>query len=390
MPETQRQKGLKMKTCVNCSADLPQGANFCPNCGKKQSPVPARHGRKRGNSAGSVYKGKNGSWTAEITVGYEQRGEKLYRKKRTKTGFKTKKEAAEYIPQLRVAPNPKAEKTAISFAKLYELWLPTHEASKSTIDCYKAAFGHFDELHHVKFSEIGIDDLQECVDECRNGKRTKQLMKVLATLMYKYAIPRGYTAEKLNFGEYIKVKGEDGAGRDAFTPAEVEKIRAAVFSATPVPYAEYVYCNIYTGYRTKEFVSARIEDYDKAQDAIQGGIKTEAGKTRLVTLSPKISGIVREIVGDRTTGPIFPASDGNFLTVAQYRKIFKSVLAQAGIDRAGLTPYCCRHTFATLLMRATEGTDKEKTHLMGHTSAAMTAHYQHPDLDDLRKITNAI
>ena len=40
------------------------------------------------------------------------------------------------------------------------------------------------------FMEIDVDDLQDCLNECPNGKRTRQNMKAPAGLMYRYAIPR--------------------------------------------------------------------------------------------------------------------------------------------------------------------------------------------------------
>lgn len=54
-----------------------------------------------------------------------------------------------------------------------------------------------------------------------------------------------------------------------------------------------------------------------------------------------------------------------------------------------LTPYCCRHTFATL-MKAVQAPDKDKLELMGHTSTEMLQHYQHVHYEDLRNITDRI
>lgn len=380
-----------MKKCVKCSVQLPDDAAFCHACGKKQGPGTSRSkSKRRGNGSGSVYRDKNGKWTAEVTIGYSEEDGKLHRKKRTRSGFSTKKEAMEFIPELRALPSRGRKKSDPTFKEIFDVMMANHDAGESTKTCYKAAFGHFAPLHFVQFNEIGIDDLQECIDECQNGKRTKQNMKVLASLMYKYAVPRGYTTEKINFGTYLKAKGEAGSAREAFTPVEVEQIRLAATAFPPVPYADYLYIHIYTGYRTQEFVSARVEDYDRLESTIRGGIKTEAGKNRVVTLSPKIADMVRRIAADRKSGPLFPDQNGGFFTPTRYRKVFNEVLKAVGITRTGLTPYSCRHTFATMLMRVADGSDKEKIQLMGHTSAVMTAHYQHPDLEDLRKITDAI
>ena len=52
-----------------CGAQLPEGANFCPRCGKKVQP-PERKTKSRGNGLGSVYKLPNGKWCAEKTLGW--------------------------------------------------------------------------------------------------------------------------------------------------------------------------------------------------------------------------------------------------------------------------------------------------------------------------------
>lgn len=69
--------------------------------------------------------------------------------------------------------------------------MPTHKAGKSTMDCYKAARKYFSSVEYLRIRDIEIDDLQECIDDCPKGKRTKENMKVLCGLMYKYAVPGG-------------------------------------------------------------------------------------------------------------------------------------------------------------------------------------------------------
>ena len=81
-------------------------------------------------------------------------------------------------------------------------------------------------------------------------------------------------------------------------------------------------------------------------------------------------------------------------------KAFYPALEAIGIDnplvevaggklRHKYTPHTCRHTFATLLKRV-EGADKDKQELIGHASAEMLRYYQDAQLDDLRRITDAI
>ena len=45
------------------------------------------------------------------------------------------------------------------------------------MDCYKAAMNHFRPVWDDNISEITVDDLQECMDDCPAGKRTMENMK---------------------------------------------------------------------------------------------------------------------------------------------------------------------------------------------------------------------
>lgn len=378
--------------CRKCKVEVPQGSKYCNMCGTKLVADKQRT-KARGNGTGSVYKYGNGKWRAVVTVGYyEDDAGKLHRQCRTKNGFKTKKEAVEYLPTLKQAPAPKPK--SATFAELYAKWLPTHRAGKSTIDCYKAAYRYFSPVHNANICEIDIDDLQECLDDCPKGRRTRENMKALCGLVYKYAIPRHFVT--LDLSKYLIVSGESGS-KNALPPDALPKLWAHVESVFGT---KYVICQCYLGFRPAEFVALKKENYLTAEKAFIGGAKTEAGTNRTVTVSPKIQSIVDELVGKADKqGNIILDSEGKALTADRYRDLFYSVLSQCGIDNPTTikdgkncytyTPHSCRHTFATLLKRV-EGADKDKLELIGHTSDEMLRYYQDVDFDDLRKITNQI
>lgn len=376
-----------MSECIKCAAPLPEGALYCPMCGRKQTASPSRRGKSRGNGTGSVYKDGD-KWVAEITKGYKEVNGKRKRVIVRKRGLRTKREALECLPALK--GQQKREKS-ITWNALYELWLPTHRAGKSTIDCYKAAEKYFSPVEFWKLADIEIDDLQECLDDCPHGKRTRQNMKALCGLMYKYAIPRGYA--ELNFAQYLVVTGEDGAARESFTAEHLEQMRSAYGA---VPYADYVYCMCYLGFRPSEFLALDVKDYDSANKTLTGGAKTEAGKNRVVTISPKIQPLIDRIVAGRKDGALFCDEEGNAFRYDRFRdSVFYNVLDEIGIEnpiengKHKYSPHSCRHTFATL-MKNVQASEKDKMELIGHASPEMLRYYQDVRLDDLRKITDKI
>ena len=88
--------------CRKCRVEIPDDCKFCPQCGAKVTL--SKHTKSRGNGTGSVYK-RGKVWVAAKTTGYYIDGDgKVKRVVRTKSGFKTKREAQEYLPLLTKEP----------------------------------------------------------------------------------------------------------------------------------------------------------------------------------------------------------------------------------------------------------------------------------------------
>lgn len=386
--------------CRKCGAGLPEKALFCHLCGTKQSTekqLRPQNSKRRGNGQGSVYRLPNKSYIAVKVLGYytDENGE-IHCKKISKSGFKTKREAIEYLPQLTRSGGRKAENP--NFLQVYDLFEEDYSRknrTKSTLDCYRAAKKHFAPLYYSAFKDIEIDDWQECLDECEKGKRTRQNMRTLCSLLYKYAIPRGLSGA-VNMSGFLFVGGEAQKERNEFLSSELDIVRANIGRVFA---ADYIYCNCYLGFRPSEFLNLRVEDYNRTEKCFVGGGKTEAGTNRTVTVSPKIQPYIDTIIGDRTSGHVFCDPDGKPYTLNKYREeAFYPALEAMGLpnpptgqngDRRKLTPHCCRHTFATM-MKNVQAPDKDKLELIGHTSIEMLAHYHHTNYDDLRRITDRL
>lgn len=376
--------------CKKCSAELPEAVNFCPNCGR--AVVKKQSKKQRGNGQGSVYQLANGKYKAVVVLGYST-DEKGKRHKKTRSQvFEKKKDAVNALPGLLADPR-KVEQKAVTFKELYDKWLPTHRAGKSTLDCYKAAVKYLEPVWFLRMPDISLDDLQECLDDCPKGKRTKENMRAVVGLIYKYGIPRKVIPDNLNLAPFLIVEGESAAHRSSFTDEQIKAIEKACES---VPHAEDILCMIYTGFRPSEFLALTAASYDKEHKTLTGGSKTQAGLNRIVTLSPHIESIVERRAA---SGGLLFAQDGWSLKDFT-EKAFYPALEQIGIDnpiveisggakRHKYTPHTCRHTFATL-MKKVPGSEKDKLELIGHASGEMLRYYQDVNLTDLRQITDKI
>lgn len=329
-----------------------------------------------------------------VTLGYytDDQG-KRHRRSRSKV-YETKRKAVAAVQELRAGP-AREEKQQLTFRDLYKRWLPTHRAGKQTLDCYRAAFKYFEPLWYERIADIDVDSLQECVDDCPRGKRTRENMRTVCGLVYKYGIPRKVIPDNLNLAPFLIVEGDPAQHRSSFTDVEILKIKKACGT---IPHADMIYCMIYSGFRPSEFLALTAADYDPARQTLTGGAKTDAGRDRVVTVSPKILPIIaaRAAAG----GPLFPDPSGRawklktFTETAFYPALERigidnPIVEAGGVKRHRITPHSCRHTFATLMKRV-DGADKDKLELIGHTSGEMLRYYQDVDLEDLRRITNAL
>ena len=392
--------------CANkkCAREIPDAAAFCPWCGRKQEKYPQKK-KSRGKGLGSVYKLPDGKWCAAKTVGWgvdplppgAPEGTVPHKRRQVvKRRFRTRKDAEAALPFLTAADRRPREGTAtqrkgtsVTLQELYDQWEPTHQRSQSTINCYRSGFRIFASLWGVRMADLDVDDLQACLDDCDLGRRTQENARAALGLVYKYGIPRNAVPNDRNLAQFLKIHEPGSAKRSGFSVEELEKVRKAAETGDPV--AVTVYCHCYLGFRPAALLLLTADSYSSEGRFFVGGIKTDAGRDRIVPVSPKIQPYIDALVDAAGDGPVFGRMD-----IGDYRRDFHDLMDRLGIpnpvDDAGrhrLTPHSCRHTFATLLKRA-QGSDTDKLALIGHTSTQQLRDYQDAPVADLRAIIDQL
>jgi len=356
--------------CIKCKATLPEGAIYCPLCGKKQTPE-KRKRRKRANGSGTIYKlpgNRSNPWAAQ--------------KNRVFIGsfptYAAAQKALEKITDVDVT-----DKYNLTFAQIYALWQPVHarEVSKSQMSCYSTAYNQSVALHDRKFRTLRKSDFESVIlamEESGKAKSTCEKVLQLFGQLSKWAIEEGIVNR--NHSQYVKTTAEQKGKKVPFTDEQIKAITSATARAKDV-----ALILIATGARTIEFFNVPLTDcYD---DYFIAGSKAKKGKPAIRRVIP-VSAVGKDAYRNmlrkaKANGGtrLVDGYDGNRNSVNFQKRDFKQLMEEIGCPN--MTPYNCRHTFSTRAVRAGV-TPQLLSRMMGHTDIKTAdQHYTHLDVGDI-------
>lgn len=358
--------------CIKCKATLPEGAIYCPLCGKKQVPD-KRKRRKRANGTGTIYKlpgNRTKPWAAKknnVLIG-------------TFPTYAAAQKALERITDVDVT-----DRYNLTFAQIYERWKPVHarEVTKAQMGCYASSFKNAVQLHDLKFRTLRKSDFQEVIlamEKAGKAKSTCEKVLQLFGQLSTWAMDEGIVNQ--NHSKHVTTAAQQKGKKVPFTDEQIKAIQNATGRAKAVALVL-----IATGARTVEFFNVPLVDcYD---DYFIAGSKAKKGQTamrRVIPVSEIGKAAYREMIDKaRASGGtrLIDGYDGNRNSVNFQKRDFKELMAEIGCPK--MTPYNCRHTFSTLCVRAGV-TPQMLSRMMGHTDIKTAdKHYTHLDAQDILK-----
>lgn len=366
---------------------------------------------KRNNGEGSVsYDSRRKKYRVKVTIGWEINevtGKKKQIVKTIGSNYKTKGEAAAALAEYLKNPYDLSNKD-ITFSELYEMWfddfIKDHESHRYRI---KSAYKYCASLYNKKFRELSILDMKKCISNgtalVTRGKykgtnkpaspQTKESMKYIFNHMFSYAVEariveRNYAKEFTLDKKVFQEKRVNHKEKMPLTEKEMEKLWKSIDF---VPFADMIVYACYSGWRPGELIKIKVADVDLEQDLVKGGIKTSAGKNRLVPIHPLVKPIVEKYYNEAiAVGSEYLFNDishkkGLGLSYDQYLSRFSNVVKLLGF-RVELTPHYTRHTFITKAKSTSVDMNENILKLIvGHEIGDLTEHvYTHRELDDLR------
>lgn len=379
--------------CIKCKKDIPEGAVWCPWCGKKQQTAKRKvHRRARGT--GSI---KRDDRYAHPYIAIAP-GTGAGTGRRYIGCFDTVREAQQALELY--CSERLSDLHNATVAEIYDLWSDKHfdDLSDSGVQGYRAAYKSIAQLHGCRMRELKTADFQRCIDAFPAASRSKlEKIRQLCSQLCKYAMQNDVIGK--NYAQFVKLPRAEKKEKAVFTEDDLK----VLWQHTDDKRVQIILVLIYTGFRIGELTALRPSDIHDGY--MVGGEKTEAGRDRIVPFPssvPEIEQFVRSWLAER------PDSSETVLGISDeyLRKyMFYPCLAELGLiappvkSKSGkdlyktprLTPHCARHTFASLCAEA--GMSPENLQkIIGHASYETTADiYIHKNIKvlirDMSKLT---
>lgn len=304
------------------------------------------------NGYGSVYKlsGKRRNpYIARKTTGWSVDNDTGTAKQQYITigYYPTKAEALKALANYNANPYDISTNT-ITFADVYAKWSEAHFNTivPSAQRTWISAFNHSAPLHNMRMKDIRPNHLEETIKNADVGQSTKQRMKSLYNMMYKYCLKydicdKDYAA----LCESVK-RGKPTIERVPYTPEEIQQL----WDNINFPFVDMVLIGIYSGWRPQELAILQVADVDLEARTFFGGLKTDAGRNRCVPIHPLIYDLVKCNYDKAIAcGSSYLFNDengqqGTYLTYDKYRGRFNKINKKLGQNHH---PHDTRHTFIT-------------------------------------------
>lgn len=210
--------------------------------------------------------------------------------------FETYAEAYEFLSDYNRRPDETIGRTK-TFADVYDAWMQEYTTTpvkgklpgESAIKGYRTAYViHTKPLHDVPMIDISAVRMQEVITACQYGYSVQMTIKKLFSQMSKYAVRAGWIQQDQS-GLVRATKGTD-IQRHPFTLDEVREI----WHMDPSPWRDFTLILLYTGMRAGELCDPDIDVSHLGEGYIIGGLKTEAGRARVIPIHSEIRGIAND------------------------------------------------------------------------------------------------
>lgn len=237
--------------------------------------------------------------------------------------------------------------------------------SESTKANINKGIGRLGPIYDRPFSLLRLEDLQAAVDEI-DAPTMQEAARMVLHGVYAYGLAHDLVEKDYSLN--IRIDHHVRKTGQPFTKNEVKRL----WKLRGDPEAEMLLIMIYSGFRISAYADMEV-NLDKRY--FKGGVKTDAGKDRIVPIHHAILPLVRKRMS--RYGCLIP---GRSVRAFGYK--ISNWCRDHNMDH---TPHHTRHTFS-MLCEKYEVKENDRKRLLGHQFKDVTNEvYGHRDLEDLRR-----
>lgn len=242
-----------------------------------------------------------------------------------------------------------------------------HKGKKTSMEnSMRAAFKNTAMLHEEPFKSITHKELQKVIDDCPLKHASLELIVILFHQMYDFAEANDLCDK--DYSKYVKIGTEDDDENGVpFTESDLK----ILWSNRDNEIVELILIMCYSGYRISAYKDIQVDPTDKY---FCGGVKTAAGKNRIVPIHSGIYDLVKRRM--RRDKSMLKCS------VSAFRRSMYDTLKALNIEKH--TPHDCRHTFSKLC-EDYDVRENDRKRMLGHSFSDITNKvYGHREIEALR------
>ena len=371
--------------CPECRADVSDKATTCPHCGYPLNEVRSaasyqknkktkRHGKhmRLPNGFGHIteIKGRNlrNPFRVTITVGKTPTGKPICQQLKPKAYFSTYHDAyAALVDHNRYTGDLEP---AMNVNELFEKWSGSYFRglkSRSSVKAVENAWRFCTDVYDMRVSDIRAGHIKECIENgvlLKNGveytpnAHMKNKIKSVFNLMLDYAVEYGIVEQ--NYSRAFRLSNETikeiQTVHNEHIPFSKEEMDMLWDYADCQIYADVILIQCYSGWRPQEIGLIELENVDLKKRVIRGGIKTDAGKGRIVPIHSRVLPLVIERYREaESLGSCYlfnytnprRLKNATQLTYARYREVFNKIRDALELNSAH-RPHDPRMHFVTM------------------------------------------
>lgn len=404
--------------CPECELQVSDKALSCPHCGypmqtPKRKPRTSTKRKRLPNGFGSITELKNRNlrkpFWARVCVGRDPFGKPKLKPLKPDAYFSTYNEA--YQALVEYNRNPYDLEDDITVAELYEKWTDVYFRSlesDSSARTITSAWAYCSSIYSMRAKDIRARHIKGCMEEGyrieTKGKKkgekvfpsagTKARMKSMFNLMLDYALE--YEIVDRNYARTFEISSDIIKEKEAATRGHIifskDEMKTLWDNVGKVKFVDWILIQCYMGWRPQELATLRLDEINMQDWYMQAGMKTDAGKQRIVPIHT----IIRELVQKNydfamSIGSEYLLNDkgqthcGSWkMTYDKYAKRFEKVIKELNLNPEH-RPHDPRMTFITMAKKA-EIADAAIKKMAGHKIQDITESvYTYRDIEWLKQ-----